>query len=113
MAPPPPNNVDVKFYDLPKSSITSTYYRGGGLLVPPVTSYYPAPKRSRTGTSSFFSRYDKKWRWWHFLSTLIVLLGVLEAAALVTGYTFLRGQSSTVRIGKTEVFDYRQTGKYL
>ncbi|KAI8341226.1 starch synthase catalytic domain-containing protein [Chlamydoabsidia padenii] len=45
-----------------------------------------------------FPKYDKKWRWWHYLSVAILFVGVLESFALSFGYRFIQGQSSGLRI---------------
>lgn len=106
---PPPNNVETKYYDLSSSQLP-TFHRRGSLTSiacpmpagpgwdapPPPTT----PSKSKQSSSFFFSRYDKKWRWWHYLSLVTFLLGILEAAALITGYTVLHGQPSPIRIGK-------------
>ncbi|KAI8147904.1 hypothetical protein BJV82DRAFT_507151 [Fennellomyces sp. T-0311] len=64
----------------------------------PVTSN-KAPlswKLGRAGT--FFSRYDRKWRWWHYLMLLIFVFGSFQLVALITGYRILHGQPAAVRI---------------
>ncbi|KAI9317507.1 hypothetical protein BX666DRAFT_1837571, partial [Dichotomocladium elegans] len=43
-------------------------------------------------------RYDRKWRWWHYLTILIFIFGALQALALITGYQILHNQAPSVRI---------------
>ncbi|KAG0172776.1 hypothetical protein DFQ28_002937 [Apophysomyces sp. BC1034] len=48
--------------------------------------------------NGFFSKYDRKWRWWHYLSFLILLLALIEATLLLIGFIVLLEQMSPVRI---------------
>lgn len=53
-----------------------------------------------------FSRYDRKWRWWHYLTLLLIVFGVFQALALITGSKVLHGQQPALRIGKELVLYY-------
>ncbi|KAI9490749.1 hypothetical protein BDB00DRAFT_836586 [Zychaea mexicana] len=103
MAPPPPNNVETKYYDLP----TAAYRRGSitALNMPVTTSKGELSWKQSFGFTSgrgagapLFGRQDRKWRWWHYLTLLIFVFGALQLVALVTGYRILHGQPSAVRI---------------
>ncbi|KAF7728180.1 hypothetical protein EC973_006574 [Apophysomyces ossiformis] len=50
-----------------------------------------------TRTKPLFSKNDRKWRWWHFLSFTILVLGLLQIMALITGLSWLH-ERSTIRI---------------
>ncbi|CAO3590136.1 unnamed protein product [Absidia cylindrospora] len=80
-------------------SSPSTHFRRGStttvLTCPPSKQ---RPQRLPLNTSPFFSKYDKKWRWWHYMSILILVTGLLETFALSLGYHFLLEQSLPIRI---------------
>ncbi|CAO3594888.1 unnamed protein product [Absidia cylindrospora] len=48
--------------------------------------------------SPFFTKYDKRWRWWHILFLAILLIVLVETALILVGYVFVQFQPSPIRI---------------
>lgn len=93
---PPPNNVETKFYDLP-------FHRRNLNPAGLNTTFHSKQHNSNPfmpRSSSMFSRHDRKWRWWHYLTLLLIVFGVFQALALITGSKVLHGQQPALRIGK-------------
>lgn len=86
----------------PSPSSTATFTATKTKQRTSTTQRLPLNAYSSTPPSSlpFFSKYDKKWRWWHYLSFVILLVCLLESFALSLGYRFLHEQASPIRIGK-------------
>ncbi|KAI8077854.1 uncharacterized protein BX664DRAFT_304111 [Halteromyces radiatus] len=89
--PPPPHTLSLSTHH----SSPSTHFRRGSLTT--VITTTQKSQRLPLNTSPF-SKYDKKWRWWHYLSIVILSIGLLESFALTLGYHFLQGQPSPIRI---------------
>ncbi|ORX48243.1 UDP-Glycosyltransferase/glycogen phosphorylase [Hesseltinella vesiculosa] len=83
---PPPNGIShsTKKPSFRKGTNTVTYAQPTRL--PPPTS------------SPFFSKYDKKWRWWHLLSLFLGLVALGETIALTLGYQWLHDLPPPIRI---------------
>ncbi|KAJ8661605.1 hypothetical protein O0I10_002411 [Lichtheimia ornata] len=91
---PPPNNVETKFYDLP-------FHRRNLNPAGLNTTFHSKQHNSNPfmpRSSSMFSRHDRKWRWWHYLTLLLIVFGVFQALALITGSKVLHGQQPALRI---------------
>ncbi|KAI8089967.1 uncharacterized protein BX664DRAFT_359447 [Halteromyces radiatus] len=60
---------------------------------------YNTPTTSHSKESPhLFIQYDKRWRWWHILFLIIVLIGLIELILILVGYIFLHFKSSPIRI---------------
>ncbi|KAI8341145.1 hypothetical protein BC941DRAFT_391157 [Chlamydoabsidia padenii] len=106
---PPPHTLSLP---LATHTSPSTHLRRGSttttvITCPPSPSTASKTKQQtqrlplNTLSSSslpLFSKYDKKWRWWHYLSIVILLVCLLESFALSLGYRLLHEQSSPIRI---------------
>ncbi|ORZ22662.1 hypothetical protein BCR42DRAFT_172961 [Absidia repens] len=63
-----------------------------------IESSSPISKPPLSSTEPFPSKHHKKWRWWHYLSVVVLFIGLLESFALSLGYNLLLEQSSPIRI---------------
>ncbi|CAO3612185.1 unnamed protein product [Cunninghamella blakesleeana] len=99
---PPPHAI------FPPTTSTSTSHsfpsthlrRGSGTATTIITvaNNTTTPKQLPLNTSPFFSKYDKKWQWWHYLSIFILIVGFVQFIILTLGYRILHSQSSPIRI---------------
>ncbi|KAI9010452.1 hypothetical protein CLU79DRAFT_773133 [Phycomyces nitens] len=100
MAPPPPNSADGSFFG---NTSCPTYRRGSlttSLISVPMhynhshnyskTQPHRQPSTLLSRLRQPFFRTDKRWRWWHALSVLLVFLGIVELVALMTGWALLQ-----------------------
>ncbi|KAI8339704.1 hypothetical protein BC941DRAFT_421224 [Chlamydoabsidia padenii] len=63
--------------------------------------FSPLPTLNRqttTGSSPFFTKYDKRWRWWHILFLVILVIALVEAILMLVGYIFIHLQPPSIRI---------------
>lgn len=127
MAPPPPNGLRGDMYSItttgfhrrnsgawtattiPSSSstITCTQSPLSSSALPPVwkrrrpsNHRLPLTHDRPTRSRSFFSKYDRRWRWWHVLFVLMVLLGVIQFVGVLVGSRLLHSKTASIRIGK-------------
>ncbi|KAI8062687.1 hypothetical protein BC940DRAFT_341655 [Gongronella butleri] len=70
------------------------FRRGSSTLL----AYNSSPRLPLAATASPFSKYDKKWRWWHLLSLCLILVGLAEAIALLLSYHWLHELPPPIRI---------------
>lgn len=76
-------------YSHRRSSITQTIHHNG------------TTKRSTVnGSSSYLAKYDRRWKWWHYLILLLLLFAFIELAIVVVGYALLHDQPAPISIGK-------------
>jgi hypothetical protein len=45
-------------------------------------------------------KYDRRWKWWHYLMLLLLLFAFIELAIVVVGYALLHDQPAPISIGK-------------
>lgn len=129
MVPPPPNGLRGDMYSITTTSSgfhrrnsgawtttipssTSTITCTQSPLTPstispvwkrrrPSTNYRLPVSHDRTSRSrSFFSKYDRRWRWWHVLFALMILLGVIQFIGVFVSSHLLHSKSASIRIGK-------------
>lgn len=129
MVPPPPNGLRGDMYSITTTSSgfhrrnsgawtttipssTSTITCTQSPLTPstispvwkrrrPSTNYRLPVSHDRTSRSrSFFSKYDRRWRWWHVLFALMILLGVIQFIGVFVSSHLLHSKTASIRIGK-------------
>ncbi|KAI9497308.1 hypothetical protein BDB00DRAFT_805914 [Zychaea mexicana] len=121
MAPPPPNNVDAKTFNMTAPTYRRSGSGGAGPFAPSsatatyTTKSTPAWQRrhfsnhrlplsyNEKGSNSgrihnFFARYCRRWRWWNVLCLLILALGLIQLAAVFVGGALLHRQPPPIRI---------------
>ncbi|KAF7726684.1 hypothetical protein EC973_008558 [Apophysomyces ossiformis] len=94
MALSPP--VETKYQGVPTHFVTT--HRRSHLLTSPRSIFSETRLTLPYARGGFFSKYEQRWRWWHYLSCFIVLLGVVEVLLLLTGFVVFSEQIAPVRI---------------
>ncbi|ORY98886.1 hypothetical protein BCR43DRAFT_488334 [Syncephalastrum racemosum] len=90
MAPPPPSNVEVMMVHRRNSTTTATITKDSRREYRlPLTQY------DRT---HYFSKYDRRWRWWNIAFIFMFLFALFEAGALLFGGALLHRQPPPIRI---------------
>ncbi|CDS06183.1 hypothetical protein LRAMOSA08711 [Lichtheimia ramosa] len=131
MVPPPPNGLRGDMYSITTTSSgfhrrnsgawtttipssTSTITCTQSPLTPstvspvwkrrrPSTNYRLPVSHDRTSRSrSFFSKYDRRWRWWHVLFALMILLGVIQFIGVFVSSHLLHSKTASIRIALRE-----------
>ncbi|ORZ22371.1 hypothetical protein BCR42DRAFT_406048 [Absidia repens] len=64
----------------------------------PYNSPHLSTLSHKSSLPPFFTKYDKRWRWWHILFLAILLIVLVETALILVGYVFVQFQPSPIRI---------------
>ena len=126
MAPPPPNNVDGKSFNMTATTYRRSSSGGVGFAPSSITATYttqstsawhrrkfsnhrlPLSYNEKTNTNNrfnnFFSRYCRRWRWWNVLCLLMIAFGLIQFIAVFIGGALLHRQPPPIRIGNKKDF---------